>query len=158
MAGSVGVGTRPEPLSSRIVSVLWHIFCRRVEPLVRIMFRWATIELRIRTTSLDQLPLDDTEYALVTAIYYASINSLTDDDCRNLLQDSRATLLAEYQRRCEEALQSTNLFCMSDVTTLKAIIFYLVGYLLDQIFIRTKNRRLQASTDSAHRASGPSWA
>jgi hypothetical protein len=128
MASSVATGTRCELPSPRKVSILWHVFFQRVEPLVRIMFRWATVELRIKTTSLEQPPLDGTEYALVTAIYYASVRSLTDDDCRNLLQESRATLLADYQSRCEEALQSTNLFCMSDITIIKAIIFYFVSY------------------------------
>jgi hypothetical protein len=129
MASSVAFGTRSELSSPHKASILWHVFHQRVEPLVRIMFRWATAELRTRTTSLEQPPLDSTEYALVTAIYYASARSLTDDDCRNLLQESRATLLAEFQTRCEDALQSTNLFCINDITTIKAIIFYFVSKL-----------------------------
>jgi hypothetical protein len=129
MASSVDTGTRCELPSPREASILWHVFFQRVEPLVRIMFRWAIVELRTRTTSLEQPPLDGTEYALVTAIYYASVRSLTDDDCRNMLQESRAKLLANYQARCEKALQGTNLFCMADITTIKALIFYFVGYL-----------------------------
>jgi hypothetical protein len=130
MASSLTGSILTEPLSSQKVSILWNTFDRRVEPFVRIMFRWATSELRARTTSsIEVTPLlDGTEYALVTAIYYVSVKSLTDDDCISLLQQTRATLLAEYQIRCEEALQSTNLFCMSDLTTIKAIIFYIVSY------------------------------
>jgi hypothetical protein len=48
---------------------LWRISMERVEPLVRIMFRWAIDELRAKSTNIrDSQPLTITEHALVQAI------------------------------------------------------------------------------------------
>jgi hypothetical protein len=157
MAGSVTGGILHEPLSSQEVSILWDSFDQRVEPFVRIMFRWATGELRARTTTSLEVPqvLGGTEYALVTAIYYVSVKSLTDDDCISLLQEPRATLLVKYQLRCEEALQSTNLFCMNDLVTIKAIIFYIVSRSTARTLTWDNHLRSQVPIDSVPRVSGP---
>lgn len=70
--------------------------------------------------------LTPAEHALVTAICYASVNSLTDDECRSMLQLERATLLVECQFQCEEALVHTNIFCMTDLNVIRAAVFYIV--------------------------------
>jgi hypothetical protein len=84
-------GLSAESVSLQIAEVLWHVFGQRVEPLVRIMYRWAWEELR--TKSIDpelRLSISTTENALLTAIYYVSANSLTAKSpllcCNNLDQ------------------------------------------------------------------------
>ncbi|KAL5120373.1 hypothetical protein ACEQ8H_001663 [Pleosporales sp. CAS-2024a] len=67
------------------------------------------------------------EDALVMAIYYATANSLSDEECRSMLQMERSSLLTQCQFQCEEALVQTNIFCMSDITVIKAVIFYIMG-------------------------------
>jgi hypothetical protein len=58
-----------EPLSPQCALTLWRISMERVEPLVRIMFRWAIDELRAKSTNIrDSQPLTITEHALVQAI------------------------------------------------------------------------------------------
>jgi hypothetical protein len=132
MAGSVfsrsPISPQAEPmLSLEHATVLWQIFDQRVEPLVRIMYRWATIGLRAKSVDMELYrSLCPSQHALVVAIYYVSAASLTENDCTTLFQKPRSTLLAECQTRCEEALSGTNLFCINDVTTIKAIMFYMV--------------------------------
>jgi len=116
-----------EPLSIQRTIILWQIFTQRVEPLVRIMYRWAVKDLRTRSTSMELQPsLTPAEHALVTAVCYVSVNSLTDDECKSMLQLERATLLVQCQFQCEEALVHTNIFCMTDLNVIRAVVFYIV--------------------------------
>ncbi|KAF2033421.1 hypothetical protein EK21DRAFT_86229 [Setomelanomma holmii] len=108
--------------------LLWQIFTQRVEPLARITYRWALSDLSAKFTNPDRLSsICKTEKALVAAIYYMSASSLIEKECQDLFELPRIRVLAEYQARCEEALLRTNLFCMRDVTVIKAIIFYIMA-------------------------------
>jgi hypothetical protein len=152
-------GLSAESVSLQIAEVLWHVFGQRVEPLVRIMYRWAWEELR--TKSIDpelRLSISATENALLTAIYYVSANSLTDEESITLLQQSRSSFLDERQARCEDALLSTNIFCMTDLGVIKAVVFYSVRkpYALPRR--EADQDRWQASIGLALRAFGRSWA
>jgi hypothetical protein len=127
ITGQSSVSSVTESISPQCALVLWNVFIQRVEPLVRIIFRWAIDELRAKSTNTqDQKPISSTEHALVQAIYYASANTLTDDECTNLLQLPRSVVVAQCQARCEDALLQTNLFCMNDLDTIKAVTFYIV--------------------------------
>jgi hypothetical protein len=126
-AGKDRAGSAVEPLSPQCALTLWRVFMERVEPLARIMFRWAIDELRAKSSNAqDSQPLTITEHALVQAIFYAGANSMTDDDCKSLVQLPRSIVIAECQTRCEDALLQTNLFCMSDLNTIKAVLYYVV--------------------------------
>lgn len=131
------VGMLPSPnaihvanssMESRSKRVLWDAFEERVEPLVRIMFRWQISDLVTQTIRADSMPLSEPERALVDAIYYASANSMTNDQCIMLLQTPKIDLLAECQTRCEQSLLGPDLFCVRDIATIKAVIFYIVSY------------------------------
>lgn len=108
-------------------SMLWTVFYQRVEPLVRITFRWQLKELQDRSLNADRLKdFSDAEHALVIAIYLVSIVSLLDDECDDLLHESRFSLISRYHALCEESLLLANIFCMVDVTVIKAVVFYMV--------------------------------
>lgn len=108
-------------------SILWHAFINRVEPFVRITFRWIRDSLRTRSMDVElRQQLSKPENALVSAIFYISVSSLADEECRNSLQQSRSSLLSQYQAICEESLLRTNLLCMNEIVVMKAIIFYMV--------------------------------
>lgn len=116
-----------EEISPQHASILWHIFMHRVEPFVRIMYEWTRDELRTRSIDVElRALLSPAERALVTAVYLASVNSLTDDDSEALLQLPRSTLLDKYHVQCENAVLRTNLFCINELSTIKAIIIYTV--------------------------------
>lgn len=108
-------------------SILWSVFVQRVDPIVRIAFRWRSAKLQGRSTDPEYVrSLSDLEHALVLSIYLVSIASLSDEECTNWLQESRSYLLLQYQTLCEEALLRTSLFCMTDVMVIKALTFYMV--------------------------------
>jgi hypothetical protein len=117
-----------ELVSLQRAEVLWHVFSQRVEPLARVMYRWALDELRTKSTDIGlQSSLSATQHALVNAIYYISANSLTDDESMTLLQQPRGNFLAKCQAQCEDALLCTNIFCMDDLDVIRAVILYTVG-------------------------------
>jgi hypothetical protein len=119
--------TPTEPLSIERRIILWQVFTQRIEPLVRILFRWVVKDLRTRSTSMELQPsLTPAEHALVMAVCYMSVNSLTNNECRSMLQLERATLLTECRFQCEEALVHTNIFCMTDLNVIRAVVFYIV--------------------------------
>ncbi len=105
--------------------VLWSAFYHRVHPLVTISFRWASKEIESAATS-NQRSLTDAEYAFVFAVYLISVISLSDEECQNKLHQARSVLLTEYQLLCEEAVARTNLFCITDIMVLKALVYYVV--------------------------------
>jgi hypothetical protein len=108
---------------------LWRIFDERVEPFVKIIFWCDKKDIYARSTSMDLQPQQSsTEKALVAAIYYTSANCLTDEDCWALLGLARSSLLNERQAESEKGLLSTNIFCMCDINTIKAVLFYIVGH------------------------------
>lgn len=105
-------------------SLLWNTFYQRVEPLVRTTFRWKLQELRRQSEHPEDL--SGVDHAFVLAIYLISIVSLLDEECDVLLHESKPYMLLQYHALCEEALLRTNLFCMNDITVIKALIFYMV--------------------------------
>lgn len=106
---------------------LWNTFDYRVNPLVRICFSWALKSLRSASVGPEcQKQLTDAEHALIFSLYLISVISLSDQDCRRELHQPRSILLAEFQMLCEEALSRTNLFCITDITVLKALTIYMV--------------------------------
>ncbi|KAH3905269.1 hypothetical protein HBH56_218900 [Parastagonospora nodorum] len=120
--------TPTEPLPIQRTIILWQVFTQRIEPLVRIMYRWVVEDLRTRSTSMElQTSLTPAERALIMAVCYTSVNSLTNDECRSMLQLERATLLTECRFQCEDALVHTNMFCMTDLNVIRAVVFYIMG-------------------------------
>lgn len=127
--------------------VLWDMFRERVEPLVRIIYRWQMSDLMSRTMSADTMPLSNPERALVDAIYYASANSMTNDQCMVLLQMPKTDLLAECQTRCELSLLGPDLFNVRSIWTIKAIIFYIVSRcsIKDAMVLKNLDRRFRTT-------------
>ena len=55
-----------------------------------------------------------------------SILSLSDEECERNMHQSRLGLISEFQMLCEEALSHINIFCLTDITMMKALTVYLV--------------------------------
>lgn len=117
------------PVPQERSNFLWDTFVKRVAPFMRILFSWSLLELRTKSARNDpQASLSGTEIALEMAIYYVATNTLLDEECQQATGLSQASLLSEHQARCENALSSLNLLCITDFTTIKAIVFYVVCF------------------------------
>jgi len=109
---------------------LWTIYRRRVDPFIRITFSWELDRLQSATVLPSQINITDAEDALVSAIYLASIVSLSEAECQSKLYQPKSSLLLEHQTYCEEAMASTNILCMKSTVALKAMVIYLVSLLV----------------------------
>ncbi|KAL9109897.1 MAG: hypothetical protein Q9227_005420 [Pyrenula ochraceoflavens] len=123
----------PIDLASRCPSpqdatTLWNVFNQRVNPVVRISFSWALKPLHsISMHPEHQKQLTDAEHAFIFSMYLSSAVSLSDEECQRELHQPRSYIISELQILCEEALSRTNLFCMTDITVLKALTIYMAA-------------------------------
>ena len=107
---------------------LWTTFRQRVHPLFKLLFNWELDQLESATiTPGRSMQLDDAQDALVSAVYLASVVSLSGAECETKLQQSKVTLLSELQNICEGALAKTNILRMKNIVSLKALALYIVS-------------------------------
>lgn len=111
--------------------MLWNVFGERVEPMVRIMFTWSLKQLR--SASIDpqlRSQFTDAEHGFMFSLYLISVVSLSDEECNKTLHQPKSFLLSQFQLLCEEALTRTKLFCITNITVLRALTMYMVMYAL----------------------------
>ncbi|KAL8663594.1 MAG: hypothetical protein Q9202_003782 [Teloschistes flavicans] len=108
--------------------ILWKAFHQRVNPFLRILFKRESKQLQTDAMHPEHvMQLTDAEHALIFSLYLISLLSLSDEDCRRDMHRPRSFLISELQTLCEEALSHTNLFCVKNITLLKAITIYLMA-------------------------------
>jgi hypothetical protein len=76
------------------------------------------------SSNLENIPAD--LEALMFAIYYSAVNSIQDDECQNILGESKADILARYSISAEQALINAKLLKTSNIVVLQAFTLYLV--------------------------------
>lgn len=64
--------------------------------------------------------------ALMFAIYFAAITSLTHEECTLQIGEHKEELLARYRYGTEQALVQAQLLNSSEMVTLQALVIYLV--------------------------------
>ena len=107
---------------------LWDTFSQRVHPILRISFSWELKRLQLSSTDADdRRRMSDAEHAFIFSLFFISVASLSEEECKMKLKQPRSFLLNEYQLLCEETLSRTNLFCMTDIMVLKALTVYMVA-------------------------------
>ncbi|KAF2831472.1 hypothetical protein CC86DRAFT_463354 [Ophiobolus disseminans] len=118
--------TSLEPVPQDRSTFLWDTFIKRVEPFMRVLFSWSLQELKAKSTE-QHSSLSASEDALVSAIYYAATNSLLEEECQRATGLLQSALINEHQARCESALLRMDLLCITDFTTIRAIVFYVMA-------------------------------
>lgn len=105
---------------------LWSVFIVNIDPLVRLLHKPTTKE-RIIAIADNVASISDKPFeALLFAIYFASITSLTVEECRNTFYEEKETLLDRYRFAIQQALARATFLNSRTVVTLQALIIYLV--------------------------------
>lgn len=112
--------------SAREMTALWKLYLKNVHPLVMIFFDWE-VEVIIHKASQDPTKLTQGEQALVFAVYFIAILSLSEEECIDLLNDKRSQLLDKFQSAVERSLLIAEFLVTSDRLVLQAFLLYLVG-------------------------------
>jgi hypothetical protein len=104
---------------------LWQTFLDKVNPLTRIIHVPITQQRFLAAMSNPENISKPTE-ALIFAVYFLSIISLSSTECKDLLRESKTTLLTKYQNSTQRALLLADFINSSDLDVLRAYVLFLV--------------------------------
>ncbi|KAL4881245.1 fungal-specific transcription factor domain-containing protein [Aspergillus karnatakaensis] len=106
------------------VPVLWNIYAENVQPLLPIVYKPTAQQL---FTSAPRTPdtLDKNNEALVLAMYFTAIISMSADQCLNWLGEARETLVTRYRFAVEQALSRAGLMNTQSLTLMQAAVIFL---------------------------------
>lgn len=103
----------------------WHLFVRRVDPLLKII-HCRTFENTL-LKAIDNLQnVGPVTESLLFAIYYSAVGSCTNRECRERFGEAREVLLQRYGRVVEAALADN--YSMPVLESLQALALYVVSY------------------------------
>ncbi|RKK83024.1 hypothetical protein BFJ68_g17488 [Fusarium oxysporum] len=117
----------PQQLNVRHEQVahLWYYFKARVDPIMKVL-HVPSMELVITATSNLQ-PVSREAEALIFAISYIAIRSLTADECKFVFGESRDALSAYYRLGYEQASARAGFIEATNLATMQAHILYLAA-------------------------------
>ncbi|EXJ76839.1 hypothetical protein A1O3_10484 [Capronia epimyces CBS 606.96] len=112
------------PTPSQIF-ILWEVYKENVDPVVRITHRpTARTIVMTAATSLDRV--SKPAEALLFSIYFGAVVSLSPEQCRQLLDEDKETLLKKYRFAIEQALARADFLNSSSLMCLQALALFLV--------------------------------
>ena len=113
--------------SSEHITLLFDLYFTNMDPIYKILHK-PTVELFMKEAvqDLDNIPGGRAMEALMFAIYFASINSLTKEQCVTLLEEERSVLWARSKQNVERALVKADLLNTTELPTLQAFVIFLV--------------------------------
>lgn len=113
------------PSSAQIIA-LFHYYQKNVDPMVKILHTPSLRKLVMNaSTNKDAIPSGNYVEALLFAMYYAAITSLTQEECLQNFHDGRNSLLARYRSGTESALSNADLLSTQEIGTLQALVIFL---------------------------------
>jgi hypothetical protein len=101
----------------------WHLFTRRVDPLLKII-HCPTFEKTLLKAVDDLQAIGPVTESLLFAIYYSAVGSCTNRESRKKFGESREILLQRYGRFIESALADN--YSMPVLESLQALVIYVV--------------------------------
>lgn len=115
------------PSQSQIL-MLCTFFVDNVDPIFKVM-HVPTLKRSVldASNSLDNIIGGRSMEALLFAMYYAAITSLSLEDCKKYFQEDRCTLLDRYRSGTEVALANADILTSPDMTALQALVIFLVS-------------------------------
>ncbi|KIM96689.1 hypothetical protein OIDMADRAFT_32616 [Oidiodendron maius Zn] len=110
--------------STEIANLLWQSYVHNVDILVKIIYKPA-VEVLIMSHTKDSNGIGASTEALLFAIYFASVTSLSSEECLNIHHEERGLLVRRYRYALEQALAKTGLLTSQEIEVLQAIILLL---------------------------------
>ena len=107
------------------IFILWEVFKENVDPLVRILHcPTAKTILMNAASSLDRVSRP--AGALLFSIYFGAVVSLSPEQCQQLLDEDKPSLLKKYRFATEQALARADFLNSSSLMCLQALSFFLI--------------------------------
>ncbi|KAI9740689.1 MAG: hypothetical protein M1818_004653 [Claussenomyces sp. TS43310] len=105
---------------------LWQAFLDNVNPLVK-LFHAPTVHQSILEATTDLSKISRDTEALMFSIYLSSVTSLTDDECRNIMGESRSVLLSTFSNAAQQALINAKVLRSTNLTVVQAFTLFLLS-------------------------------
>lgn len=126
------------------LSALFYFYSENVDPMFKLLHIPSLRKLIMHASANhEDIPSGNYVEAMLFAMYYAAITSLTSEECLRNFYDSRDSLLARYKSGVESALTNADLLNTKEIGTLQALVMFLVSicslsfHNLAQAFIAT---------------------
>lgn len=104
---------------------LWQIYISNVNPLLKITHT-PTVQALIISASANPAKIPKDLEALMFAIYFAAITSLTEDEVHSTFGDDKAILLGRFHNATQQALVNAGFMRSNELMVLQALFLYLV--------------------------------
>lgn len=111
------------------LGLLWQTYVRYVDPVMKV-FHIPSMQLIIDSVISNSRPTTKPIEALLAAIKFCAITSLSDDDCWSNFGSSRETLLEMFKSEVHSTLNAASFLISHDLTTLQSFVIFLVSALL----------------------------
>lgn len=109
------------------VPFLWQVFVDQVDPVIRMLHK-PTMQAHITKARDRAMEMSKPTEALLFAIYFAGITSMTEEQCHNALQEGKASLLCRYRFAVEQGLARAEFLSAHNLVTLQALVIFLVTH------------------------------
>lgn len=107
---------------------LCQLFLQRIDPCFKILHRPSVSAFLLDGKPyLDYKPGHEAPTALAHAIYYSAISCVEEDECWQIFQQSKSSMITKYRRECESALANADVVTTNDLTVLQAFVLSLVS-------------------------------
>ncbi len=110
---------------SFLIQTYWQFFISNFDPIYKIIHK-PYVEAIVQAAIEGNTTTSPSNEALLFAIYLAVTTSLTTDQVKQNLFNDRDSLLERYKRGLESSLARAGLLNTSELTTLQALVIYII--------------------------------
>lgn len=104
---------------------LWQVYVNNVNPLLKIS-HVPLLQVQIVEAAADPSKASRALEALMFAIYFIAVNSMSDEEVQHKSGESKTILLSRYREATEKALINADFMRLADLTVLQGYFLYLV--------------------------------
>ena len=110
------------------ISQLCALFIENVDPMFKVLHIPSLRKIVSDAISnVEMIPSGTYVEALLFAMYYAAVTTLTREECLETLHDGKESLLARFKAGTERALSNADFLCECDLGTLQALTVFLIA-------------------------------
>lgn len=125
VGGSVISVTSSHPSAIQIFQ-LWQIYINNVNPLLKLS-HVSTLQAQIISAGANTSKIAKPLEALMFAIYFSAITSMTDDEVNATFAEDKAILLGKFHNATQQALVNASFMRSTELMVLQALLLYLVS-------------------------------
>jgi hypothetical protein len=104
--------------------ICWRTYQELVDPHIKVL-HCPSVEHLLQKASANRESLRKSETALLLAIYFASVTSMSPHDVERYFRYNKTETLSKYRAAAEHALMEANVLTSEDTTTLQAFVLFL---------------------------------